>query len=135
MQTIKTVAGAYIGIGALLLGTQVMLANTGDPSCIGSTRHTLIERTFPPRTQLDELQATLKGEKRRSSLLAVSRHVAGWLPDLYTHVVAGPMTLGAFVHGGETCEQAVPPDTSVATPQPVCGPDCQERVRRMMPLR
>jgi hypothetical protein len=128
MSTIKTIAAAYLGIGGLLLGTQVAMAKNSDPSCVGGARHTLIERTFPPqRTALEELQATLKGEKRRSSLLAIGRHVAGWVPDLYTHVIAGPMTLGAFVSGGTICEPA--------RPQRVCGPDCQEVLRRMAPLR
>jgi hypothetical protein len=127
MSIIKTMATTYLGIGGLLLGAQIAMANTNDSSCIGAVRHTLLERTFPPRTSIDELLATLRGEPRRSSLLAVGRHVAGWLPDLYTHVMAGPMTVGAFVSGGTACEPA--------RPQPLCGPDCQEQLRRMAPLR
>jgi hypothetical protein len=69
----------------------------------------------------------LKGEKPAAPRLAIGRHVLGWLPDLYTNVVAGPMSLGAFLQGGKTCLQA--------EPRPVCGPGCLEQLRRLAPLR
>jgi hypothetical protein len=104
MRQLTTVAGIYLGVGACLLGAQLTLAGTGNPMCLYGVRQTLLERTFPPKpSQVEELMATLRGEPRRSNVLAVSRHVVGWLPDVFSHVIDGPMTMREFLEGGTTC--------------------------------
>jgi hypothetical protein len=107
MEILKRAAGTYLGIGACLLAVQMVTADGNDPACLYGSRPVLIERTFPKRTQLEELQATLKGEPRRHGLLSIGRHVAGWLPDVYSYVLAGDMSAKAFLKGGVTCIEPV----------------------------
>ena len=80
---IAALAVAYLVIDGIVFASQFFLARFFDPVCIGSKQHVLLDRYFPPRNQLDELDKTRTGKRDitdRSLLLRLGLHVARWFP-------------------------------------------------------
>jgi hypothetical protein len=99
-------AGAYLAIGVIILVSQFISTRFFDPVCVGTEQHILLDRYFPPRSQLDELKKTLTGKRDISDASLALRwtlHIAQWLPDLYREVLNGTMSMRAYFFGGYVC--------------------------------
>lgn len=115
-------AGGYLLVGAIVLVSQFVFARFFDPVCLGTVQHALLDRYFPPRSQLDELEKTRTGRRDISDTsftLRLGLHVAQWLPDLYREVFAGTMSVRGYFFGGYVCHRRL--DTPLRRIRPVAG--------------
>jgi hypothetical protein len=94
----------YFAIGALIGLTQLGLTKLYEPPCNGTAVHTLWA-DFPKRLEDYEV---LQGKVEESVIFGFTRGLVRWLPDLYTEVVAGDMTVRNYLLGGFRCYPAVP---------------------------
>lgn len=85
------VAG-YLAVGAIIGLTQLGLNKLFEPPCSGIVKHALWERGHPEDTHF---------------LWRAGSSVVQWLPDLYSRVLKGDMTVRDYLLGGYRCEPAV----------------------------
>jgi len=85
------VAG-YLAVGAIIGLTQLGLNKLFEPPCSGIVKHALWERGHPEDAHF---------------LWRAGSSVVQWLPDLYSRVLKGDMTVRDYLLGGYRCEPAV----------------------------
>jgi hypothetical protein len=121
-KVIGSLAISYFIIGGVIFGSQLALSTFLDPVCIGAEQHRLLDRYFPPRNQIHELEKTRTGKRDIgdvSWILKSGLHVTQWLPDLYREVIAGTMSARSYLFGGYTCHPRM--DIPIRRIQPISG--------------
>jgi len=111
---------SYFIIGGVIFGSQLALSTFLDPVCIGQEQHRLLDRYFPPRSQIEELEKTRTGKRDIgdvSWILRSALHVAQWFPDLYREVFSGTMNIRAYFFGGYVCH--TPMDIPIRRIRPI----------------
>jgi hypothetical protein len=82
----------YLTIGVVIGLTQLGLSKLFEPPCSGIAKHTLWERDYSEATHF---------------LWRAGSSVVQWLPDLYSQVFKGDMTVRDYLLGGYHCEPNV----------------------------
>jgi hypothetical protein len=113
MAIVTNLFKGFIGIGVALLAVQVGAAKyLAPPSCGGYITHHLVDPYFP---RVDDA-AALSGVSAPPLTYSLVVKVVRWLPDLYTEVLAGDMSVGDFLRGGPVCHPPFKFPQSIVTP-------------------